>query len=321
MSKKCKISLVVPIFNEQDSIQTLYNQIQAELKDFKKEIIFINDGSSDDSAEIISDIINQDSNVIMIDFARNFGKATGLSEAFKIAAGDIVVTIDGDLQDDPSEIKNLIDKVESGWDLVSGWKKDRKDPFMKIIASRLFNLITRIKTGIKIHDFNCGLKVYRSKVVKSIKVYGHLHRFIPVLAHFEGFKVTEIKVNHHPRKFGESKYGKSRFFHGFYDFLTIIFLEKYLNRPMHFFGKFGLIFCGAGFIINLYLAIQWVCFRIYPSDFDGDYTIIRPLFFLGILLIVIGIQFFSTGFIGEMIARKSVKSSPGSMRIISKEVE
>ncbi len=321
MSKKCKISLVVPIFNEQDSIQTLYNQIQAELKDFKKEIIFINDGSSDDSAEIISDIINQDSNVIMIDFARNFGKATGLSEAFKIAAGDIVVTIDGDLQDDPSEIKNLIDKVESGWDLVSGWKKDRKDPFMKIIASRLFNLITRIKTGIKIHDFNCGLKAYRSKVVKSIKVYGHLHRFIPVLAHFEGFKVTEIKVNHHPRKFGESKYGKSRFFHGFYDFLTIIFLEKYLNRPMHFFGKFGLIFCGAGFIINLYLAIQWVCFRIYPSDFDGDYTIIRPLFFLGILLIVIGIQFFSTGFIGEMIARKSVKSSPGSMRIISKEVE
>ncbi len=321
MSKKCKISLVIPIFNEQDSIQTLYNQIQAELKDFKKEIIFINDGSSDDSAEIISDIINQDSNVIMIDFARNFGKATGLSEAFKIAAGDIVVTIDGDLQDDPSEIKNLIDKVESGWDLVSGWKKDRKDPFMKIIASRLFNLITRIKTGIKIHDFNCGLKAYRSKVVKSIKVYGHLHRFIPVLAHFEGFKVTEIKVNHHPRKFGESKYGKSRFFHGFYDFLTIIFLEKYLNRPMHFFGKFGLIFCGAGFIINLYLAIQWVCFRIYPSDFDGDYTIIRPLFFLGILLIVIGIQFFSTGFIGEMIARKSVKSSPGSMRIISKEVE
>ena len=321
MSKKCKISLVVPIFNEQDSIQTLYNQIQGELKDFKKEIIFINDGSSDDSAEIISDIINQDSNVIMIDFARNFGKATGLSEAFKIAAGDIVVTIDGDLQDDPSEIKNLIDKVESGWDLVSGWKKDRKDPFMKIIASRLFNLITRIKTGIKIHDFNCGLKAYRSKVVKSIKVYGHLHRFIPVLAHFEGFKVTEIKVNHHPRKFGESKYGKSRFFHGFYDFLTIIFLEKYLNRPMHFFGKFGLIFCGAGFIINLYLAIQWVCFRIYPSDFDGDYTIIRPLFFLGILLIVIGIQFFSTGFIGEMIARKSVKSSPGSMRIISKEVE
>ena len=223
MLKKCKISLVVPIFNEQESIQALYNQIQIELKDFKKEIIFINDGSSDNSAKIISDIINQNSDVLMVDFARNFGKATGLSEAFKIATGDIVVTIDGDLQDDPAEIKNLIDKVESGWDLVSGWKKDRKDPFMKIIASRLFNLITRAKTGIKIHDFNCGLKAYRSKVVKTIKIYGHLHRFIPVLAHFEGFKVTEIKVNHHPRKFGESKYGKSRFFHGFYDFLTISF--------------------------------------------------------------------------------------------------
>ena len=148
-----------------------------------------------------------------------------------------------------------------------------------------------------------------------------MHRFIPVLAHFEGFKVTEVEVEHHPRKFGISKYGKARFFHGFYDFLTIIFLEKYLNRPMHFFGKFGLLFCCSGFLINLYLTIQWVCFRLSPSSFEGDYTIIRPLFFLGILLIVIGIQFFSTGFIGEMIARKSLKSSPGSMKIISRESE
>ena len=321
MLRNQKISIVVPIFNEEDSIQSLYDQINLELKDFDKEIIFINDGSTDNSKKYISNIIVHDNNVLMIDFMKNFGKATGLSEAFKISKGDIVITIDGDLQDDPSEIKNLISKINSGWDLVSGWKKNRKDPFMKVIASRIFNLITRFKTGIKNHDFNCGLKAYRTKVVKSIKVYGHLHRFIPVLAHFEGFKVTEIEVKHRSRKFGESKYGKSRFFHGFYDFLTIIFLEKYLNRPMHFFGKFGLIFCSSGFLINFYLAIQWICFRISPSDFDGDYTIIRPLFFLGILLIVIGIQFFSTGFIGEMIVRKSLTSSPGSMKIISREVE
>ena len=321
MSRNQKISIVIPIFNEQDSILALYNQINLELKNFDREIIFINDGSSDNSKEIILDIISNDKNVVMIDFMKNFGKATGLSEAFKIAKGDIVVTIDGDLQDDPSEIKNLISKINSGWDLVSGWKRDRKDPLHKIVASRVFNLITRFKTGIKIHDFNCGLKAYKAKVIKTIKVYGHLHRFIPVLAHFEGFKVAEIEVKHHTRKFGQSKYGKSRIFHGFYDFLTIIFLEKYLNRPMHFFGKFGLIFCSSGFLINLYLAVQWICFRLIPSDFNGDYTIIRPLFFLGILLIVVGIQFFSTGFVGEMIVRKSLDSSPGSMKIISKEVE
>jgi len=215
----------------------------------------------------------------------------------------------------------LISKINSGWDLVSGWKKDRKDPIMKILASRLFNMITRLKTGIKIHDFNCGLKAYKRNVVKTIKIYGHLHRFIPVLAHFEGFRVTEVKVNHFQREFGHSKYGKSRFFHGFYDFLTIVFLEKYLNRPMHFFGRFGLLFCLSGFLINLYLAVQWIYFRVSPAYFDGDYTIIRPLFFLGILLIVVGIQFFSTGFIGEMIVRKTERSSPGSMQIISKEAD
>ena len=319
MLQNQKISVIIPVFNEESSIQVLYDKIQLELKEFEKEIIFINDGSTDNSRQIILDIIESDNSVSMVDFMRNFGKATGLSEAFKIAKGDIIVTIDGDLQDDPSEIKNLIDKINSGWDLVSGWKRDRKDPFMKVIASRVFNLITRLKTGIKIHDFNCGLKAYKTKVVKTIKVYGHLHRFIPVLAHFEGFKVTEIKVCHHPRQFGESKYGKSRFFHGFYDFLTIVFLEKYLNRPMHFFGKFGLFFCSIGFLINLYLTLQWICFRIYPSDFNGDYTIIRPLFFLGILFILIGIQFFSTGFIGEMITRKSLKPSPGNMKIVSRE--
>ena len=321
MSQNQKISVVIPVFNEEESIRPLYSKIINELESFDAEIIFINDGSSDKTRKNILEIIESDNNVFMIDFMRNFGKAAGLSEAFKIANGDIIVTIDGDLQDDPSEIRTLISKINSGWDLVSGWKKDRKDPIMKILASRLFNMITRLKTGIKIHDFNCGLKAYKRNVVKTIKIYGHLHRFIPVLAHFEGFRVTEVEVNHFQRKFGHSKYGKSRFFHGFYDFLTIVFLEKYLNRPMHFFGRFGLLFCLSGFLINLYLAVQWIYFRVSPADFDGDYTIIRPLFFLGILLIVVGIQFFSTGFIGEMIVRKTERSSPGSMQIISKEAD
>ena len=321
MSQNQKISVVIPVFNEEESIRPLYSKIVNELESFDAEIIFINDGSSDKTRKNILEIIESDNNVFMIDFMRNFGKAAGLSEAFKIANGDIIVTIDGDLQDDPSEIGTLISKINSGWDLVSGWKKDRKDPIMKILASRLFNMITRLKTGIKIHDFNCGLKAYKRNVVKTIKIYGHLHRFIPVLAHFEGFRVTEVEVNHFQREFGHSKYGKSRFFHGFYDFLTIVFLEKYLNRPMHFFGRFGLLFCLSGFLINLYLAVQWIYFRVSPADFDGDYTIIRPLFFLGILLIVVGIQFFSTGFIGEMIVRKTERSSPGSMQIISKEAD
>tara|TARA_Y100000996_G_scaffold122753_2_gene92339 strand:- start:3145 stop:4110 length:966 start_codon:yes stop_codon:yes gene_type:complete len=321
VSQKQKISVVIPVFNEEESIRPLYSKIINELESFDAEIIFINDGSSDKTRKNILEIIESDNNVFMIDFMRNFGKAAGLSEAFKIANGDIIVTIDGDLQDDPSEIGTLISKINSGWDLVSGWKKDRKDPIMKILASRLFNMITRLKTGIKIHDFNCGLKAYKRNVVKTIKIYGHLHRFIPVLAHFEGFRVTEVEVNHFQREFGHSKYGKSRFFHGFYDFLTIVFLEKYLNRPMHFFGRFGLLFCLSGFLINLYLAVQWIYFRVSPADFDGDYTIIRPLFFLGILLIVVGIQFFSTGFIGEMIVRKTERSSPGSMQIISKEAD
>ena len=315
-----EISIVIPVLNEEKSIQPLYQKIKFELSDLSTEIIFVNDGSSDGTRELISEIINQDSNVKMIDFKKNYGKATALSEAFKICCGNIVVTIDGDLQDDPSEIKNLISKVNEGWDLVSGWKKVRNDSFLKILASKFFNLITRLKTGIKIHDFNCGLKAYKIKVVKTIKIYGHLHRFIPVLAFNQGFKVTEMPVKHYPREYGKSKYGWSRGFHGFYDFLTVIFLDKYINRPMHFFGKFGLFFSVWGFIISVYLTFQWLVFYLYPLSSDtGEFTIIRPLFFLGILLIVIGVQFFSIGFIGEMIVRKSSSKSNLNMKIISRE--
>ena len=318
MSQNEKISVVIPVLNEQDSIESLYNGICSNLANFNKEIIFINDGSSDDTKKNIERIISKDSNVRLINFNRNYGKATALSEAFKISKGNIVITMDGDLQDDPSELINLIAKINEGWDLVSGWKKIRKDPLMKILASKLFNFITRFKTGIRIHDFNCGLKAYKSDVVKTIKVYGHLHRFIPVLAHNEGYKVTELPVKHYPRKYGKSKYGKARIFHGFYDFLTVVFLDKYLNKPMHFFGKFGVLFSLSGLIINLYLTYQWINHWINPLE---PFTIMRPLFFLGILLIVIGVQFFSIGFVGEMIVRKSSSESPLNMNILPKENE
>ena len=316
MNPAKNISVIIPVLNEEASVHILYKQICENLQNINKEIIFVNDGSSDGTKKNIMEIIEADDSVKLIDFNKNYGKAVALSEAFKIAEGDIVITIDGDLQDDPSEFKNLISKIDEGWDLVSGWKKIRKDPLLKIVVSKIFNVITRLKTGIKIHDFNCGLKAYRKDVVKTIKVYGHLHRFLPVLAHNEGYKVTEIPVNHYSRKYGQSKYGKARLFHGFYDFLTVIFLDKYLNRPMHFFGKFGIFFSVSGLIINLCLTFQWVRHQIYP---DGEFTVMRPLFFLGILLIVIGVQFFSIGFIGEIIVRKSSVESPLNMSIMSKK--
>ena len=321
MTESQKISVVIPVFNEEESILTLYEQITSNLNEFSTEIIFINDGSTDGSRDAICNIMKSDLSVGLINFNKNYGKATALSEGFKVSSGDIVVTIDGDLQDDPSEIPKLIDKINDGWDLVSGWKKVRKDSIAKILASKIFNFITRLKTGIKIHDFNCGLKAYKSQVVKTIKVYGHLHRFIPVLAHNQGYKVTELVVKHYPRQYGYSKYGKARFFHGFYDFLTVIFLDKYLNRPMHFFGKFGILFTSAGFMINVFLAFQWLVYWFPPdsSQVDGEFTIMRPLFFLGILFIVVGVQFFSIGFIGEMIVRKSSRESDLNMEVLLRE--
>ena len=321
MTEFQKISVIIPIFNEEESIPTLYKQIISSLNKFNIEIIFVNDGSTDGSKEAICKIAESDSFVRLINFNKNYGKATALSQGFKVSSGNIVVTIDGDLQDDPSEIPKLIDKINDGWDLVSGWKKVRKDSIMKILASKIFNFITRLKTGIKIHDFNCGLKAYKSQVVKTIKVYGHLHRFIPVLAHNEGYRVTELPVKHYPRKHGCSKYGKARFFHGFYDFLTVIFLDKYLNRPMHFFGKFGILFTSAGFLINIFLAFQWLkyWFPFDSSQIDEEFTIMRPLFFLGILFIVVGVQFFSIGFIGEMIVRKSSRESALNMEVLLRE--
>ena len=294
-----KISVVIPVFNEQESIKELYMQISAALKNQKKyEIIFINDGSSDKSEKAIIDLSNEDKRVKLISFYRNFGKSAALSEGFKYASGEIIITMDADLQDDPNEISNLMSKLDEGYDLVSGWKQKRYDPWTKTFPSKIFNFVTRVLTGVKIHDFNCGLKAYRSSVIKSIEVFGGRHRYIPALAGQINFSVSEIVVNHRPRIYGETKYGGSRIFHGFFDLLTILFLNKYTQQPLHFFGSIGLATFIAGFFVEL-MVIYYKFVLLEPFSKH------IALLLLGVILIIIGIQFFSIGLLGEIIARFS----------------
>ena len=287
-----KLSIIIPVYNESESITVLYDEIISLELPYIYEIIFINDGSDDNSEIEINNLIDIDSTVVLINMKRNYGKSNALAKGFQYANGEIVITMDGDLQDNPLEIQKLIDKIDSGWDVVSGWKKYRKDPFSKRFLSKIFNYFTRVITGVKIHDFNCGLKAYKNKVVKSIDVYGGMHRYIPVLAAYNGFKITEIPVKHRERTFGISKYGGKRIMKGFFDLLTVIFLGKYLNRPLHFFGKVGLLFFTFGLSINIYLTYGW---------FNGIWISNRPILFLGILFIILGVQFFSLGLLGELI--------------------
>ncbi len=294
-----KVSVIIPVFNEVESIKELYNQLKIGLEQYTpNEIIFVDDGSSDGSVEAIKEICELDDSVIFIQFHRNYGKSAALSEGFKYANGNYVVTMDADLQDDPSEIKNLINKLEEGYDLVSGWKKDRKDPLSKRLPSKLFNFVTRMVTGVRIHDFNCGLKIYKKAVVKTLELYGGRHRYIPAMAGQKKFKVTEVIVNHRPRIYGETKYGGSRLFHGLFDLISILFLSKYTQSPMYFFGKIGLFTFLIGLGIEIYV--------LYLKYSIGDpFAKHMALLMLGILIIVIGIQFFSIGLVGEMIANSN----------------
>ena len=291
------ISIVIPVYNEQESLRELFNEISVTLKDYRNwKIIFIDDGSSDKSAEILHSIIEENDNITMIRFYKNFGKADALSEGFQAAQGDFVITMDADLQDDPAEIPNLISKLKQNWDMVSGWKIDRKDPLVKRYPSKFFNFITRLFTGLNLHDFNCGLKGYRKSVVKAVELYGGLHRYIPALAKQKGFSVTEIPVNHRPRKFGETKYGGARFFHGLFDLLTVLFIGNYLRRPLHFFGIIGLGLFLAGFGI-----LGWLTWGWFNGIWIGD----RPVFFLGLLFLILSAQFFSIGLLGDIMVRLS----------------
>ena len=293
------ISVVIPIFNELQSLKELKRQLLENLQSFEKwEVIFIDDGSSDGSTEWLTDLVSTDNNFKLIEFYRNYGKSAALNEGFKAASGDYIITMDADLQDDPNEIKNLVAKLNEGWDLVSGWKKNRLDPLNKRIPSKLFNFVTRLLTGVKIHDFNCGLKGYKKSVIKSIDVYGGRHRYIPAIAGHRKFKITEIIVNHRARKFGSTKYGGSRLFHGFFDLITILFLNRFNQQPLHLFGAFGIGFFLFGFLSELIV--------LYYKYWLGDpFSKHIALLIFGVMLIVIGIQFFSMGLLGELIARST----------------
>lgn len=289
-----KISVVIPLYNEEESLRPLYNELKKSLKSIpcEHEIIFVDDGSTDKSLNVIKELARIDNKVHYLSFRTNYGKSAALQMGFKHASGDVIITMDADLQDDPEEIPNLLTKLEEGYDLVSGWKKKRFDPFIKRYSSKFFNFVTRFFSKVKIHDFNCGLKAYRRAVVQSINVYGELHRYIPVLAGWKGFSVSEIVVKHHPRRYGKTKFGISRFFKGFLDLITVIFTIRFIKRPMHLFGFVGLLTALLGGFISLWLT--------YEKIFLGRGINNRPIFFLGILLIIVGIQFFAIGLLGEL---------------------
>jgi len=291
------LSIVIPLYNEEESLRELHGQLRSTLgrMNLRYEILFIDDGSTDRSFQVLRDLKRNDRHVKIIRFRRNYGKSAALAAGFDKAQGNIIVTMDADLQDDPAEIPTLKKRIDDGLDLVSGWKKRRKDPISKTIPSRFFNFVTARMTGIRIHDFNCGLKAYRRDVVKTVKVYGELHRYVPVLASWEGFRVGEVVVQHRPRKYGHTKFGLGRFWRGFLDLCTALFTTRYLRRPLHLFGVWGIIATLAGIGIDGTLAVEWYLGRTSLGN--------RPLFLGGILCIIVGLQFFSIGLLGEMISK------------------
>lgn len=289
------VSVVIPVLNEEESLRELYGRIGEALapEGLSWEAVFINDGSTDGSMDILRELYEGNSNVKVLSFGRNLGKSAAMSVAFEEVSGDVVFTIDADLQDDPAEIPKMVALIREGYDLVSGWKRERHDPISKRLPSKLYNFVTGRLSGVRIHDMNCGLKAYRSNVVKTIRVYGELHRYTPVLAHLAGFRVTEVEVKHHARKFGRSKFGAERFLRGFFDLLTVLFLQRYVTRPLHLFGALGGVLFAAGFLAGLYLSILKIM---------GEAIGRRPLLTLAILLMVVGVQFVSFGLLGEMMA-------------------
>lgn len=296
------LSVVIPLLNEAESLPELADWIArvARAKGLSFEIIFVDDGSTDNSWQVIEQLAAQYPHVKGIKFRRNYGKSAALQLGFQQAFGSVVITMDADLQDSPDEIPVLYDMIAvEGFDLVSGWKKKRYDPLSKTIPSRFFNAVTRWISKIQLHDFNCGLKAYRLDLVKSIEVYGEMHRYVPLLAKWAGYtRITEKEVEHRPRKYGTSKFGLERFIHGFLDLMSITFVGKFGKRPMHFFGTMGISAFVIGFLILVYLSAAKIIYQEYGIAE-------RPLFFFGILTIILGAQLFLTGFIAELITRNA----------------
>lgn len=321
MDKKVYLSIVVPIYNEEENLPILYKKIKDVLenlfnqegyKDKTYEIIFVNDGSKDKSWDIIKELAEKDPHVIGINFRRNFGQTAAMAAGFDKAQGEIIITMDGDLQNDPEDIPKLFEKIDEGYDVVSGWRKDRKDAFLsRTLPSRIANWLISKTTGVYLHDYGCSLKAYRSEVAKSLDHYGEMHRFLPALAKIVGANITEIPVKHHPRIYGKSKYGISRTFKVILDLLWVKFLIDYRNKPLRVFGGFGFLFLVIGFLTLFYLACEKICLGHSIGN--------RPLLMFGMLSFLTGINLISTGIIAEIIIRTYYESQ-GKKPYVIKEV-
>lgn len=298
---RCDLSVLVPVLDEEGTVEELAARLGRVLQalEVEYEILFVDDGSQDRTPERVLAARARDARVKLIRLRRNFGKAAALTAGFSRSRGDLIVTLDGDLQDEPEELPRLLEELNrGGYDLVSGWKRERKDPISKTLPSRLFNWATRRLAQVRLHDFNCGFKVYRREVLEEVPIYGELHRYIPVLASRRGFRVGEIPVRHHPRRSGRSKYGWDRFYKGLLDLITVLFITKYTRRPLHLFGAIGLASFGTGFLIDLYLAWRW---------FEGEALSNRPLLILGVLLMLLGLQILTTGLLAEMVTHRTFR--------------
>ena len=289
------ISVIVPVHDEERSVALLHDELTSALEPLGEtwEVVFVDDGSTDGTFGALTRLHAAHDAVCVVRLRRNFGKAAALQAGFEAAQGEIVVTIDGDLQDDPSEIPRLLAKLDEGFDLVSGWKAKRRDPLSRRIPSKIFNAVTGRLSGLRLHDFNCGLKAYRAEVVHGLRIYGELHRFIPVLAHYRGFRVAELPVNHRPREHGRSRYGIERYVRGFLDLLTVTFMGRYRHRPLHLFGGLGLLLGAVGTLLLGYLT---------AIKLTGEAIGHRPLLTLGVLLVVVGVQLVSLGLVSELVA-------------------
>ncbi|MBM3678408.1 MAG: glycosyltransferase family 2 protein [Actinobacteria bacterium] len=304
------ISVVIPVKDEELSVEPLFEELRGVLDGTGRgwEVVFVDDGSVDGTFARLGRLHDGEPAVTVVRLRRNFGKATALEAGLREATGDIVVTMDGDGQDDPAEIPRLLAKLDEGFDLVSGWKADRRDPLRRRLVSRIFNGVTGRVSGVRLHDMNSGLKAFRADVGRSLRLYGELHRYIPVLAHYHGFRVVELAVNHRPRAHGRSRYGLERYLRGFLDLLTVTFMGRYRYRPLHLFGGLGLVLTGVGLAVLAYLLAVKVA---------GEAIGHRPLLTLGVLLVVVGMQFLSLGLLSELLTRQHEERMAGGDRAAS----